>query len=221
MTKSVIGLLSKEPKPQPRPVCLLLLTLLTISLLPLPACSPASSNPAELPRAAIIDQLYSLQPNKAFISQVTQELQDYGFEVDLYQGDEVTVELYKKLPSYGHSLIIFRAHSGLLGKEGKVTKRTCLFTNEPYSERKHISEQLSDQLAKARIDKHHPWVFGIGDKFVTQSMEGEFDNTLIIMMGCSCLHLDDLAQAFMENGASAYLAWDATVDLGYVDKATP
>ena len=40
-------------------------------------------------------------------------------------------------------------------------------------------------------------------------------------MGCSCLHLDDLAQAFISKGASAYLAWDATVDLGYVDEATP
>ena len=52
-------------------------------------------------------------------------------------------------------------------------------------------------------------------------MEGEFDNTVIIMMGCSCLHLEDLAQAFIDKGASAYLGWNATVDLNYVDEATP
>jgi len=35
--------------------------------------------------------------------------------------------------------------------------------------------------------------FGIGDEFVTQSMEGKFDNTVVIMTGCSCLYLNDLA----------------------------
>jgi hypothetical protein len=177
-----------------------------------------SSQPSEL-RAAIVDQLHSLQPNEAFINEVTKELEDYGFEVDLYQGDEVTVDFYRQLPGYGHELIIFRAHSGLIGSKGERIERTCLFTNEPYSETKHVAEQLSDQLAKARIDEYHPWVFGIGDEFVTQSMEGEFDNTVIIMMGCSCLYLEDLAQAFIDKGASAYLAWVATVDLDYVDDA--
>jgi hypothetical protein len=39
-------------------------------------------------------------------------------------------------------------------------------------------------------------------------------------MGCSCLYLEDLAEAFINKGASAYLAWVATVDLDYVDDAT-
>jgi len=185
-----------------------------------PVNEPSSDNLAES-KAAIVDQLHSLQPNEAFISEVTREFEDYGFEVDIYQGDEVTVDLYGRLPGYGYKLIIFRAHSGLLGSEGEVIERTCLFTNEPYSETKHVAEQLSDQLAMARIDENHPWVFGVGDKFVTRSMEGEFDNTVIIMMGCSCLYLEDLAQAFINKGASAYLAWDAAVDLDYVDEATP
>ncbi len=179
-----------------------------------------SSHPGQL-KAAIVDQLYVLQPNQSLINQLSKDLEDYGFEVDIYQGDEVTVDLYGRLPGYGYGLIIFRAHSGLLGSEGEVIERTCLFTNEPYSETKHVAEQLSDQLAMARIDENHPWVFGVGDEFVTRSMEGEFDNTVIIMMGCSCLYLEDLAQAFIAKGASAYLAWDAAVDLDYVDKATP
>lgn len=172
------------------------------------------------PQAAIVDQLYSLQRNEGFISEVTRDLEDYGFEVHVYQGDEITVDLYRQLPGCGYKLIIFRAHSGLLGSEGGIINRTCLFTNEPYSETRHVTEQLTDQLARARIDEYHPWVFGIGDEFVTEGMQGEFDNTVIIMMGCSCLYLDDLAQAFSDKGASAYLAWDATVGLDYVDEAT-
>jgi len=185
-----------------------------------PTCGPTGpSHPGE-PKAAIVDQLYSLQPNEDFIQQTTQELEDYGFEVDLYQGDKITVDLYRHLPGLGYKVIIFRAHSGLLGMEGEIIKRTCLFTNEPYSERKHVAEQLSDQLAMARIDEHHPWVFAIGDEFVTQSMKGQFANTVVIMMGCSCLYLDDLAQAFIEKGASTYLGWDVAVDLSYVDDAS-
>jgi len=180
---------------------------------------PAGTSHPDQLKAAIVDQLYVLQPNEDFIQQITQQLEDYGFEVDLYQGEEITVDLYRRLPGYGHELIIFRAHSGLLGSEGEIIERTCLFTNEPYSETKHIAEQLSDQLAMARIDEHHPWVFAIGGEFVTESMQGEFDNTVVIMMGCSCLYLDDLAQAFVEKGASAYLGWDVAVDLSYVDDA--
>jgi hypothetical protein len=182
---------------------------------------PSSSGPPAQLRAAIVDQLYSLQPNEAFIDEVTGQLEDCGFEVDLYQGDEITVDFYRQLPGYGHELIIFRAHSGLIGSEEERIERTCLFTNEPYSETRHVAEQLADHLAMARVDEYHPWVFGIGDEFVARSMEGEFDDTVIIMMGCSCLYLEDLAEAFINKGASTYLAWDVTVDLGYVDGATP
>jgi len=172
-------------------------------------------------KAAIVDQLYVLKPNQAFIDESTEVLEAYGFRVDVYQGDEITVDFYGKLPTYGYKLIIFRAHSGLLGREGQIIKRTSLFTNESYSQTKHVTEQLSDQLAMARIDENHPWVFGIGSEFVTQSMEGRFPNTVIIMTGCSTLYLQDLAQAFIRKGASTYVGWDATVGLDYVDEATP
>ena len=182
-------------------------------------CSaPGSDSEA---RAAIIDQLYSLQPNEVFISDITQQLEACGFAVDLYQGDEITVDLYAELPGYGYRLVLFRAHSGLLASEGKPIKRTCIFTNELYSKSKHVTEQLTNQLARARINKNQPWVFGIGDEFVTRSMKRRFPNTVIIMMGCSGLHLDDLAQAFIQKGASTYMGWNATVGLNYVDEATP
>ena len=178
-----------------------------------------SSHPGE-PKAAIIDQLYTNYPNEEFTTKITKELQDYGFEVEIYKGNDVTVDFYRRLPNYGYKLIVLRAHSGLLERKGELIERTLLFTNEPYSETKHITEQLTDQLAMARIDENHPWVFGIGSKFISQSMEGEFDNAVIIITGCSCLYIKDLASAFVDKGASAYLAWDASVDLDYVDRAT-
>ena len=178
-----------------------------------------SSHPGE-PKAAIIDQLYTNYPNEEFTTKITKELQDYGFEVEIYKGNDVTVDFYRRLPNYGYKLIVLRAHSGLLERKGELIERTLLFTNEPYSKTKHVAEQVADQLVMARVTERDPWVFGIGSEFVTKSMEGEFDNAVIIITGCSCLYIKDLALAFVDKGASAYLAWDASVDLDYVDRAT-
>jgi len=180
---------------------------------------PSPDSGGEL-RAVIVDQLSSVRENKDFIAEVTQELEDYGFEVDLHQGSNITVEFYRELPTHGYKLIIFRAHSGLLA-ENEVTKdRTVLFTNEGYSESAHLPEQLTDRLVMARVDEDHPMVFGIPPKFISESMKGKFDDAVVIMMGCSGLFLRDLAPAFVDKGASVYVAWNGTVELYYVDRAT-
>ena len=182
------------------------------------ACS--ATGPEPQPRAAVVDQLGTLFPNQAFIEQMTRELEEYGFKVDVYPGDAVTVDLYRELPAYGYKLIIFRVHSGLLGVDPKVTNRTWLYTNEPYSKTSHLVEQLDDQVTYARTRADAPWCFAISAEFIDKSVEEQFDNTVIIMMGCDGLHFEDVAQAFIQRGASAYIAWDASVMLDYVDVAT-
>jgi hypothetical protein len=179
--------------------------------------------------AAIVDQLSSLQENEQFIANVTKELEDYGFAVDLYQGSNITVDFYRQLPTRGYKLIIFRAHSGLLEQDGEVMSRTVLFTNEEYSESGHALEQVYDQLVMGRAGEGFPMMFGITPEFVraqsvvgqATDMEGSFGGTVIIVMGCSGIALLDLAQAFIDKGASVYLAWDRSVELDYVDDATP
>jgi hypothetical protein len=186
------------------------------------ACSVATPKvEAKEVKAAIIDQLYGLQPNGTFIVQITQYLEDYGCRVDLYQGDDITVDLYRKLPAHEYKLIIFRVHSGLLGADPEVTNKTWLFTAESYSSSRYISEQLTDQVTYAKTRDDTPWIFAISAKFVTDSMEGSFSDTAIMMMGCDGLHFQDMAQAFIEKGASTYIGWDASVGLNYVDYATP
>lgn len=182
--------------------------------------TPSPSDSGQL-KAAIIDQLYAFDmPNQEYIDEATDSLEGYGFEVDLYQGDEVTVDLYRRLPQQGYKLIIFRAHSGLIKAEGEAVIETSLFTSEGYSPNKYVREQLNGELLQARVDEGYPFYFAIDSKFITDRMKGHFDDTVIIITGCSCLHLEDLAQAFIYKGASAYLAWDSTVGLDYVDDAT-
>jgi len=184
---------------------------------------PATRPPSDHwpPRAAIVDQLYNLQPNLPFIAEVTGELEDYGFQVSLHQGDEIDVDFYRELPTHGYSLLVLRVHSGLLGAGEQAYPPTLLFTNEEYSRHSHRAEQVFDRLAMGRPGPGQPGVFGITPTFVTGSMGGTFDDTVVILMGCGGIYLEDMAEAFIQKGASAYVAWDHSVLLSYVDDATP
>ncbi len=186
-----------------------------------PANETAGLNDSGELKAVIIDQLYAFdQPNQEFIGEVTDTLENYGFKVDLYQGDEVTVDLYRKLPEQGYKLIILRTHAGIIEGQVSARQKTSLFTGERYSRTKYVKEQLSEELAMATVSEGSPFYFAIDSKFITNRMEGQFNDTVLIISGCSALYLHDLAQAFTDRGASAYLAWDDAVRLDYVDDAT-
>jgi len=199
-------------------VCTLALPGLILS-----AGCPAPHDDSGL-KAAIVVQLAILEPNQAFIDRATAELEACGFEVDVFSGEEVSVELYRRLPKYGYELIIFRAHAGLLKAEENsevvgVKKATYLFTAEEYSQTRYVREQLDDQLLPAEMVADFPLVFAVNSKFVLESMPGSFDDTVIIMMCCSCAYIEDMAAAFNFKGASTYLGWNGSVGLDYVDRA--
>ena len=62
--------------------------------------------------------------------------------------------------------------------------------------------------------------FGITPKFVTDSMEGRFNDTVIIAMGCDGLRYTTMAQAFVEKGAKTYISWNGSVSIDHTDDAT-
>jgi len=200
-------------------ICLGIVAIIVLICI-LPTDQTANSSNSGEPRAAIIDQLYGFgYSNQEFTDEVTDSLESYGLQVDLYQGDKVSVDLYRSLPEHGYKVIIFRAHSGLVQGEEHPLK-TSLFTNESYSRSKYVGEQLNEELLQARVSEGYPFYFAIASKFVTDKMKGHFDGTVIVMAGCSGLYLQDLAQSFIQKGASTYLAWDNSVELKYVDHAT-
>ena len=186
-------------------------------------CQP-SSIPASPDRAAIIDQLYVLESNPAFVDKTREMLESYGFAVDLWQGEEVTVDFYRELPKLGYKLILFRVHSGLLlslvQSQIAPSETTYLFTGENYTTTRYVSEQLTDRVSNAMMTTEYPLVFAVNSEFIREVMEGSFDNTVILMMGCESFYRDDMAEAFIKKGASAYLGWSDVVSLKYVDEAT-
>jgi len=199
--------------------------LALVELVLLIGCSPQNSSDVELrPKAAIVDQLYLLEPNQDFIDKVTADLEACGFEVDIYQGNEVSVKFYKELPEYGHKLIIFRAHAGVVGRreDSQVVEKqaTYLFTGETYIKAKYIREQLTDQVLPAKMVADYPGVFAVSSRFFLESTNGMFEDTVILMMGCSTTYLSDMVAAFILKGASIYIGWNRSLSIGYLDEAT-
>jgi hypothetical protein len=171
------------------------------------------------PKAALIDQLGLTFPNQTFIKTATDTLIQAGYSVDYFTGEKVTVDFYRTLPALGYGIIILRVHSALADDNGPPL---CLFTSESYSTSRHVYEQLSDQLVSVhyREGSNERLYFGIFPSFVKSSMNGRFNNSMIIMMGCNGLKFTDMAEAFIEKGAKAYMSWNASVSSEHTDEAT-
>ncbi len=193
---------------------LLLLSLILYSSARSPICA-LGQIPA---KAAIVDHLSISWPNPAFVKECTALLRTAGYDVDYYKGDEVTVELYRHLPAHGYKLIILRTHSTYIHKYLSL----AMFTSETYSKNRYVYEQLRNRVASGFVEplqEGDPRYLVVTDKFVRYSMEGSFDDAIIVMMGCRGIN-KCAATAFIGKGASVYVGWDGLVSARRTDLAT-
>jgi len=156
-------------------------------------------------RAAIIDQLSLTYPNQTFVETATTILNQAGFTVDYYSGDKVTVEFFRNLATRNYSLLIFRSHS---------TAQGAFFTSEPYDDA-HLEEQLNRYVWTTAYYRGGPTYFAISPSFITSRAKGTFNGSIIITMGCYGSQLNDMeldmAEAFIDRGAKAYIGWSGSV----------
>jgi hypothetical protein len=182
--------------------------------------APTTTGSATGPRAAIVDHLALTQPNPSFAEATTDLLDQAGYAIDYYPGEEVTVDFYRQLPTLGYELIILRVHSAL----GKVGDRPAdwvtLFTSEPYDKTRFRNDQTKQRLSMVSYYQDGPQYFGIMPGFIKSSMKGDFPDTTIVIMGCDGLKSDTVAEAFVEKGAKAVVAWDGLVSPEHTDAAT-
>jgi hypothetical protein len=177
------------------------------------------------PRAVIVDQLSLSQPNPDFATSATAILEQADYAVDYFPGEQVTVDFYRDLPTHDYDLIILRVHAGIAEEtdittgETTQTEYVSLFTGEPYSRDKYPDEPTG-RLGKATYYEGAPPLFGIGPDFITYSMHGSFDKTLIVLMGCDGLRSQTTGQAFLDKGASAFVSWTRSVSASHTDAAT-
>lgn len=177
-------------------------------------------------RAVIIDALALDQPNREFLLKAVEALESSGYAVDLMNGSEVTVEALKKLPS-GYGIVVFRVHSEAFKEQ------VFLFTAEPYSDFKYLTEQMKFEVTGARPGGVGDPVFAVGLNFMRKYMADKFGDSLVIVMGCRGFYMGSqkpgqeglgsalqTAEWFIDQGASAYISWDGLVDLDHTDRAT-
>ncbi len=172
-------------------------------------------------KAAIIDHLSISQPNQTFIQTSTGILKTAGFIVYYYAGGghKSDVDFYRDLPKRGFKLIIFRVHSAL--HAGGESDFVVFFTSEKYSSGRYFWDEYYGRLVICQFhvgeqDKY----FGISPLFVKDAMNGRFDNTIVIVMGCDGLTYTSMAEAFDARGAKVYISWNGPVGATHTDLAT-
>lgn len=173
-------------------------------------------------KAAIVDQLSITVPNPEFARDATLKLEQAGYLVDYYPGEEVTVSFYRQLPSFNYDVIVFRSHADRLqtiDDRGEAFDEVVLFTSEPYSEDRYQNEQNDHDLVIVRYSEGGDPFFGVAAGFI-DNVDNGFKGAQIIMMGCEGLLTDTTAKAFIDRGAESYISWDETVTASHTDAAT-
>lgn len=154
--------------------------------------------------AAIIDQLGEEFPNPTFVKNVTTILETHGFNVT-HHNKTLDVNFFKGLAKYNYGIIILRVHSALREDNSTVD----LFTSEEFADYKHRPERENGLLVRGEL-LYAPGklYFAITSKFI-ENLEGRFPKSIVIAMGCWSLKqgCEEMAMAFIEKGAKAYVGW--------------
>ncbi len=180
-----------------------------------------------IPKAVIIDQLYDEIPNPDFQQNATEYFKTAGYDVDIYNTKDITVDFYKELPSMDYEFIVIRSHATAFYFK---YASEALFTGEKYSPKKHSVDQLSghigpaaplnvaeiNKMSKDIVDSQTYFVFG--SKFVDEKMVGKFPGSVIVLAGCYTTSSELLSQSLIDRGASVVVGWDNTVRVDQSDK---
>ena len=177
--------------------------------------SQTSATISQVTRAAVIDQLSSVQSGSSLISWTVGTLHQRGIAVDVFLPGDVTVAFYASLAARGYGLIILRVHTGL----GNPSSPIGLFTNEAYDPNRYVLEQANGLVGSAQTGPGAPVLFAVTPKFILQSMQGNFNGAILILGGCYGLQGGDLASAFVSKGAGVVVGWTGLVDLTHTDIA--
>lgn len=93
-------------------------------------------------------------------------------------------------------------------------------TNEEWSDSKasttYLADILADRVAKGIVDSLE--YFAIYPNFV-RAMNGNFNDTVIIMMGCETLMTPGMADAFIQKGARVCIGWTGPISIKHADNS--
>ncbi|MBI5288169.1 MAG: hypothetical protein HY873_04285 [Chloroflexi bacterium] len=178
----------------------------------------------EGPSAVIVDQIGTVAGSEDVVARAGDILELAGYDVEYVTPEEVTVDFYRHLPEKGYDLIVLRTHIASFGTSSEAANNqsfrgVALFTNEPYSTTKYVEHQRDGRLSVAANSvAPSDRFFSLDARFIAREMEGRFDKSLVMMMGCDGLATPVLADAFVRRGAGSVVSWDATVTSSFSDE---
>lgn len=154
--------------------------------------------------AVIIDQLAKTNPNPSFKENATTLLKARGFNVEYYCNDTINVNFFKSLAERRFGIIILRVHSALRADRSTVD----LFTNEIWNGQRYALDLAKELIVYGNYSGDPNYYCAITYRFI-ESLPGRFPKSVVFAMGCWSLKegCEELAQAFINKGAKAYIGW--------------
>jgi hypothetical protein len=167
----------------------------------------------DVPRAAILDGLFNVEPNLTLTDGLTDFLSNAGYRVDTYRGENVTINLLKSIG--GYKVLILRLHSAI-HTDGFL----YLFSGENFTASKYVDEQLTGAVRKAHtFDENESAYFALNALFLGNDKPGGLNGTTIILTGCNGTSTPDVVQRLFDRGVKGYVSWNGFVDLSHSDEA--
>ncbi len=161
--------------------------------------------------ALILDPLALNYPDPGFVANLTSSLTSAGFSVRYVGPPGSGVDMFRQLPSLGYDMVVIRAHSA---------SRQAIITSQPYNQSLYKDDQVSGGLVAGEAGDG-PLYFAIAQGFVRNSMAGRFQDSTILVMGCSTFQgQHGLADAFLDKGARFFVGWDNSVTIIHTDTST-
>ncbi len=217
MSKRQLRNTSPQPKPRRKVYASVFSVVVIIILLyflwPRPGPAPIPS----VGGVTIVDSFYSTTPS--FTDEAVGYVRSQGLKVSVYKDKNITVDFYKKLPKYSNSILVLRLHSGTRNATGTPT---YLFTTQLYNPTDYLWEQMGGVIMAGKTSPNDPDekpVFTVGPQFITM-LEGQFNDTIVILSSCYGLTTADLATEFINKGVKAFISWDDKVSLFHTDRAS-
>jgi hypothetical protein len=169
--------------------------------------------------AAIVDQL-AVVPSlfvPEFNNTCTQLFTASGYSPRYYAGEDVTIDFYDRLPSKGGRIIIVRAHSSVRTDTSNVDLYTSEVYQEDLAQGRYYDLAVNNHISRAYFNYAGTEYFAVGPSFVSSVMDGEFSQTLVVLMGCKSLNQTSMAEAMVSRGAKAVVGWTGDVTVGDTD----
>jgi hypothetical protein len=174
---------------------------------------PAQQTTIEVPKAAILDGVYAGSQDLAYEQSLTKYLSIAGYGVDVFRGENVTIDLLRNIG--GYKVLILRLHSAIGSGGGFL----YLFSGEKYTQSKYVQEQLSGAVREA-ITFENVSYFAINAVFLGENNPTGLKDSTIMLMGCNGTGSSYSIQRLLDRGVKAYIAWTGYVELSYSDETT-